>query len=455
MKKRLVISRFLILIAWVSIGCLHSAPIKQVRVIADRATIYSEPAPTSARIDVVEKGTVLTLFQQNKVRDVWYYVSFQSPRYGARISGFVHESAVEPVAEEITPPPKKEQAEPKKLGPPPAKALRAAPKAEEKKEIKVEPLALPRVEELIVPSRLPKSEVIKLPRQVPQLKEAVWKPIPTVPTAELSEKKEDRVKELKPIILIELVAAIPLPRSRPVKLPGKEKAREDRAWKIIPLIAEEKKAQKEKAPPKKAEPLPLPFPPAGKEEAKEKPPAVAPAKTPVTPTAPVQLPSGETRSRGRGLLTLGLGYGPSLGGAGVFLQLNTKAGFALHGGVGYYPTTLIYSETDWVKNTIFYSVGIKYYLPFKSSLLSPYLDLQYGGLRVEAAQMVLGVWEYTYVLGHEQKALWGPSALAGAELRMGRFGINGAVGVSYALTEWEYLEQKTSFSFDLSFLVYF
>jgi hypothetical protein len=139
----------------------------------------------------------------------------------------------------------------------------------------------------------------------------------------------------------------------------------------------------------------------------------------------------------------------------VSLQLNTTAGFAVHGGLGYYPTTLIYSETDWVKNKILYSLGIKYYLPFKSSFFSPYVDLQYGGLRVEAAQIVLGVWDYTYVLGHEQKTLWGPSALAGAELRRGRFGLNGAVGVSYALTEWEYLEQNVSFSFDLSLLIYF
>jgi hypothetical protein len=231
------------------------------------------------------------------------------------------------------------------------------------------------------------------------------------------------------------MTATPLPRSRQVKLPAKEKAREDKAWKII----------QPPAPEKKPEPLTPPSPAIKKE--KPLPPSAEPRQ--------VKAPPREVPRKEQGLFALGLGYGPSQGGAGVFLQLNTKAGFALHGGLGYYPTTLIYSETDWVKNKILYSLGVKYYLPFKSSFFLPYVDLQYGGLRVEAAQIILSVWEYTYVLGHEQKTLWGPSALAGAELRKGRFGLNGAVGVSYALTEWEYLKQKFSLSFDLSFLVFF
>ncbi|MDH7511723.1 MAG: hypothetical protein QHH14_02110 [Clostridiales bacterium] len=403
-------------------------------MIADRASIYSEPARGSARIDFVEKGTVLTLFQQNKVRDVWYYVTFQSPRYGARISGFIHESAVELVLEEKTPPPKKEAAKPEIVVPQPEKPTALPSKAE--KEAKPESVALPRTLETLIAGLLPKSKVIKLPRQMPKPKDAVWKVVAPVSVIKPPKKDEVRVEEAKRAIPIETLTATRLPRSRAVKLPTKEKAREEVAWKIV-------------------KPAPLPPSTRKKEEPKEKPPAVAPAKAQPAPAAPARLPRREPSRPEHGLLTIGLGYGPSLGGAGVSLQLNTKAGFAVHGGLGYYPTTLIYSETDWVKNTILYSVGVKYYLPFKSSLLSTYVDLQYGGLRVEAAQIVLGVWEYTYVLGQEQKTLSGPSALAGAELRKGRFGINGAVGVSYALTEWEYLEQKISFSFDISLLVYF
>ncbi len=408
MRKRLVISIFFILIAGILLISLHSAAVKQVRVIADRATIYSEPARSSARIDVVEKGTVLTLFQQNKVRDVWYYISFQSPTYGARISGFIHESAVEVVVERPTLSPTRKIAEREKAALPPEKEVAVPPKIE--KKAKPEPVAPPRPEETLIASRLPQTKVLKVPRRLPQLREAVWKPLAPVRMVEPPKKAEIRVDEKKPVKLIETFMATPLPRSRAVGLPAKGKARDDRAWKIVQPAAE----------PQQVKPLPK----------------VEPKKGP-------------------GLFVLGLGYGQSLGGAGVSLQFNTKAGFALHGGLGYYPTTLIYSETDWVKNTILYSAGVKYYLPVKSSILSPYVDVQYGGLRVEAAQIVLGVWEYTYVLGQEQKTLWGPSVLAGAEFRKGRFGLNGAVGISYALTEWEYLKQKVSFSFDLSFLVHF
>jgi hypothetical protein len=172
MKKRQIIQVFFISLAGVSLISLLSAAIKQVRVITDRAGIYSEPTRSNSRIDVVKKGTVLTLFQQKKVREVWYYVSFQSPRYGSRISGFIHESAVEPVVEERASLPKKEKVEPDKLGPPPERAL------------------------------------------APQLKEPVWKPTLPIPAAGPPEKEEVRVEETKPMIPIETLTATPLPRSR-------------------------------------------------------------------------------------------------------------------------------------------------------------------------------------------------------------------------------------------------
>jgi hypothetical protein len=179
----------------------------------------------------------------------------------------------------------------------------------------------------------------------------------------------------------------------------------------------------------------------------EKPQVVQPV-----PPQPVRI--AEPR-RERGLLTFGLGYGSSFGGAGGFIQFNTKAGISLHGGVGMYPTEFIYSGTDWVKNEVLYSVGVKYYLPFNTRSFAPYIDLQYGGLSVEAAQVVIGIWEYSYVVSHEQKSLWGPSFLGGAEIRFGRFGLNGAVGVSYNLTDWQYLDQKLFFTFDAGLVIYF
>ncbi|MBM3284883.1 MAG: hypothetical protein FJY81_03330 [Candidatus Aminicenantes bacterium] len=419
MRKRQIIRISFILLTGVSLVSSLSARIKEVRVTAERASIYSEPTRGSARIDVVEKGTILILFQQKKVRNVWYYVSYQSPTYGSRISGFIHESAVEPVVEEPPPAPAKKTAEPEKVEALPEKAV-----------------ALPAetTKETLIAGRLPRSKVIKLPRQMPEPKKAVWKLAAPVPAIEPPKKDEVRVEETKPVIPVETLTATPLPRSRAVKLPGREKPREDAAWKIV-------------------QPAPLP-PSARKEEPREKPPAVVPAKTPPAAT-PARLPRREPSRRERGLLTLGLGYGPSLGGAGGSLQFNTGAGFSIHAGVGLYPTTLIYSETDWVKNELFYSVGLKYYLPLKFASISPYLDLQYGGIKVEAAQMVLGIWDFAYVLGHEQKTLQGLSALVGAELRRGRFGLNSALGMGYVLTDWKYLTQRLSFVFDLSLLIYF
>jgi hypothetical protein len=203
---------------------------------------------------------------------------------------------------------------------------------------------------------------------------------------------------------------------------------------------------------KKIEPEVKKEKPETKPEAKKEEPKIKPEPK---KTAPIQPARMAQPRRGPGLLTFGFGYGPSFGGAGGFLQLNTKFGLALHGGVGMYPTKIIYSGTDWVKNELLYSGGIKYYLPFKSGSFYPYFDLQYGGLSVEAAQIITGIWESSYVYSHEQKTLWGPSFLAGAEIRMGRFGINGALGISYNLTDWEFLKQNLFFAFDASLVIYF
>jgi hypothetical protein len=58
-------------------------------------------------------------------------------------------------------------------------------------------------------------------------------------------------------------------------------------------------------------------------------------------------------------------------------------------------------------------------------------------------------------MSYEQKTLWGPSGLAGVELRTGRFGISAAVGAAYATTSWEYLKDKVSFVFDTGLVFHF
>jgi hypothetical protein len=156
------------------------------------------------------------------------------------------------------------------------------------------------------------------------------------------------------------------------------------------------------------------------------------------------------RPQGPPKLTLGLGYGASYGGIGGFLQFSPWKNLALHAGIGYYPTSLIYSETDWVENPMLYSVGIKYFIPIFSQKVRPYLNLQYGGFAVEAVQIIEGIWNYDYVYRNEQKELFGPQALVGCEISLGILGFSAAAGASYALTDWEWLPQKVYFTFDLT-----
>lgn len=369
--------------------------IRQVRVTAERTSVYIEPSRGSTRIDIVGQGTLLNLLQQKKFKESWYYVSFSSPRYGARISGFVLDSAVELVCEE-TPSAPKEKAVPEKAEevPLPAPPPPVAP----------EP---PRISESLVPTSLVPGRKFALPRRPAPLLETPWK-----------------IEEAAP-----LVPAKPKP-------PAVEKPE--------PPPTPEKKAE---APPRE-EPAPKPAP--REEKAKEPEPLKKPAPPQVLRPARTPAPR-----RGPGGASFGLGYGSSFGGAGASFQFSTKRGIAVHAGAGIFPTTLVYSETDWVENKLLWSVGLRYYLPVKSPLLYPFVDVQYGGLRVEAAQVVIGVWDYEYVFSREQKALYGPSILSGVEVRKGRFGLCGALGVSYVTTSWEYLQNKVLFSFDASLVVHF
>lgn len=420
--------RFNVLVTWliVVLTSFVISAVKQVRVTTDRATIYAEPSRNSAKIDVVEKGAVLNLFQPSKVRDVWYYVSYTSANYGSRISGFIHESSVELVAEPGVAPPKPEELKSQeKPAPPPApeKPTPPPPKVAEKK---------------------------------------ITQPAPT------------------PVTTIEVsVGLTPLRRAKSISLPKKEKLRVDAPWQTIVLAKEEKKKpsvkastpkakemvpEKPVAPPeiKKVQPEAKKEKPTKKAEVKKEEPKIrleAEKQKKARPKMAKPAPAEPSRivepKRARGPFTFGLGYGPSYGGAGGLLQLNTRSGLALHGGVGMYPAKFIYSGTSWVRNQILYSAGVKYYLPFKSRSVFPYFDLQYGGLSVEAVQISTGIWGSSELSSHEQKTLWGPSFLAGLEIRVGHFGINGGAAVSYNLTKWEYVKQNLLFSFDVSLLIYF
>ena len=355
------------------------AGVRQVRVTAPRAAIYAEPSRSSTRVDIVPKGTLLNLFQQNKVKNSWYYVSYVSVRFGARTSGFVQDSAVEPVEEEAA----GSQALPKPADAPPKPAAPPPPKIVEEKA--------------------------------------------------------------KVLVTSEVQVATSVPRARRLTLPRRASSIQDLPWAVVQQpVPEPQPAAARPAPPKPAAPLPpLPQPPAAPKE----PPAKSePRSAPQTmPPQPVR-PSAEPRRSAT--LGLGLGFGPSFGGAGGSVQVFLSRNLALHAGYGVYPTTIVYSETDWVKNESLWSAGLRIHPVLSSPKVVPYIDIQYGGFIVEAAQVINGIYDYAFVYDQQQKALWGPSLLVGLELRFGRFALSGGVGGSYSLTEWDVLQSRFFFTFE-------
>src|SRR4030043_1357555 len=231
-------------------GPLVSA-VKQVRVTVERASIYIEPSRTSARSENGGKRTVLNLLQERKVKDIWYYISFNSPRYGSRISGFIQESAVEMVGGGPPAPPKKEEKAPPKVEPeqvrPPV--VVPPPRAEEKKELPKEPPAPPPVAETMALTKLPKSKSYKFPRKEAPLQEAAWRILERAPVIEKKRPVEGR----------EFALLTMPPKGRTMPLPKKEKPLDDTAWRVIqPVIAKASEPAEKPKPKEKLEPKPAP-----------------------------------------------------------------------------------------------------------------------------------------------------------------------------------------------------
>lgn len=102
---------------------LFSSPLlsqqKKVKVIDEKANIYVEPEKGSAVVEIVDRGTILTLLSTKKIREFWYYVSFRSQAQYITVSGFIHASEVEEisVAPEDTKGKKKKRRKTKKTAP--------------------------------------------------------------------------------------------------------------------------------------------------------------------------------------------------------------------------------------------------------------------------------------------------------------------------------------------------
>lgn len=293
------------------------------------------------------------------------------------------------------------------------------------------------------------------PSQIPETKIEVIPTDTTLPQQNLltpfafQPRRQDRIW----LQSEESLAFTSIPGSMPMVLPALPQLSQALVWEIVvtrPTPLPEKKPAKQDLPPPPVEPpkkeveVKEEITEPEKEEVKEEQIQVKP--TSQQPTVP---------AKAIGPFILSLGIGTSQGGIGAFVQYNIRWGLAFHAGGGYYPTSLIYSETDWVKNEMLFSVGVKYYLPFKPEIFRPYLNLQYGGFGVEAVQVIVGIWEYEYIYENEQKVLYGPSVHAGSELKLGTLGLNAAIGFSYATTSWEWLSQSFYFSADFSVLYYF
>lgn len=154
-------------------------------------------------------------------------------------------------------------------------------------------------------------------------------------------------------------------------------------------------------------------------------------------------------------ITLGLGAGQSHGGIGMFLQYKTQFGLAFHGGIGYFPASNLIKEHDWVNDVALFSGGLKYYFPVKSNRFSPYIDIQFGGLGVESYFGIYFDGLFDISIEKIQKTFWGPSFLGGLEIKLGKIGLNGALGLSYNTTDIEWTDQNFFFALDIGLLIYF
>ena len=134
--------------------------------------------------------------------------------------------------------------------------------------------------------------------------------------------------------------------------------------------------------------------------------------------------------------SLGLGYGNSYGGLGVCGQVDFTGMLALHAGVGYFPTI-----EEPMEDTLLFSGGVTFYPKIDLDPFKPYVDLQFGGIGVEAREWI----DWWGDIEREQKTLWGISILGGAEIWLSEnFCLDAALGLSLNLTEVEWVEEEVN-----------
>lgn len=187
-------------------------------VSVDKADIYAEPSARSYRIDTVNRGTVLTLFQKAKVNDSWYYVRFQSRRYGGPAMGFIKDTEVEPFPREqktpeplplpeTKPPPEaKEKTVPEKKPPEVEKETEEEKPVPEKKTEPLEPVI--HTEEVAADTRLPTNLILAPSQARDTYRGRIW------------------------ILTRRDTAHTPMPYSRSIQIPAPQDLLESRIWEV-------------------------------------------------------------------------------------------------------------------------------------------------------------------------------------------------------------------------------
>lgn len=72
---------------------------KKLKVVADYTHVFLKPDDASPVIDTIERGALLSLLYSGKMKKCWYYVCYKSEKTGMTKSGYVLDSAVEPLFE--------------------------------------------------------------------------------------------------------------------------------------------------------------------------------------------------------------------------------------------------------------------------------------------------------------------------------------------------------------------
>ena len=177
---------------------------KKLKVIAEKANIYSDPNERSFTIGTIYKGAILTLDQTEKIRNIWYYVSFYSKERSATVLGFIQASLAEMIAE-IPDTAEKEEKKPTVI--PTSK-----PKIEEKKP-SITIVTPPKIKEeklTITPVSTPKTEDRKK-TIIPVLSPKTEEKKPTIIPVSLPKTDVPKEIKIKPTFFIGLQAGYAMP----------------------------------------------------------------------------------------------------------------------------------------------------------------------------------------------------------------------------------------------------